>query len=230
MDSPVNMTRAQLLARIDHTLLAPNATQHQLEDACLLGLHLKTASVCVPSFFAARCARMLVGSHVKACTVIGFPHGDQPLLAKLHEAEQCLVEGAQELDMVVNISDVKSGHWRLVRKEITQLVKMTHDARQKMKVIFENCYLSQLEKIRLCQICNEADADWVKTSTGYGTSGATLDDVRLMRRHARSPVKAAGGIRNLTALLQYCELGADRIGLSRTESILAEFDARFPSV
>ncbi|WP_040353068.1 deoxyribose-phosphate aldolase [Blastopirellula marina] len=222
-------TRAQLLARIDHTLLAPNATQHQLEDACMLGRHLKTASVCVPSFFAGRCARMLAGSHVKTCTVIGFPHGDQPLRVKLHEAEQCLVEGAEELDMVVNISDVKSGHWRFVRKEIAQLVTMTHDAGQKMKVIFENCYLSQLEKIRLCQICNEAGADWVKTSTGYGTSGATLDDVRLMKQHARSPVKAAGGIRDLTTFLQYCELGADRIGLSRTASILAEFDARYPS-
>lgn len=222
------MTRAQVLARIDHTLLAPNATQHQLEDACLLGHHLQTAAVCIPSFFAGRCARMLAGTFVKTCTVIGFPHGNQPLRVKLHEAEQSLVEGAQELDMVVNVSDVKSGHWRQVRREISQLAQMTHDAGQKIKVIFENCYLSQLEKIRLCQICNESDVDWVKTSTGFGTGGATLEDVRLMRQHSRSLVKAAGGIRNLATFFQYCDLGANRIGLSRTAAILAEYDALHP--
>ncbi|WP_246120245.1 deoxyribose-phosphate aldolase [Blastopirellula retiformator] len=223
------MTRAQVLARIDHTLLAPNATQLQLEDACLLGHHLKTASVCIPSFFTGPCARMLADSPVKTCTVIGFPHGNHPLRAKLHEAEQALVEGAQEIDMVVNISDVKSGHWRHVRKEILQLTQMTHDAGQKIKVIFENCYLSQLEKIKLCQVCNEANVDWVKTSTGFGSSGATPDDVVLMREHSRSKIKAAGGIRDLNSFFQYCQLGADRIGLSRTAAILLEYDARFPS-
>jgi deoxyribose-phosphate aldolase len=143
---------------------------------------------------------------------------------KRAEAEQALRDGGQELDMVVNISQVLSGNWDYVRQDIHAVLEVTHAAGQKLKVIFENCYLQDAHKRTLCEICGELNVDWVKTSTGYGTGGATLDDLRLMRKHSPShvQVKAAGGVRTLQSLLEVRSLGVSRVGASRTREILDE--------
>jgi deoxyribose-phosphate aldolase len=143
---------------------------------------------------------------------------------KLREAELALDDGGEELDAVVNVGKVLSGDWNYVRSEIVQLTNLAHGRGQKVKIIFENCYLEDEHKIRLCQICGEANVDWVKTSTGYGSGGATHDDLRLMRRHSppHVQVKAAGGVRTLDALLEVRALGVSRVGASRTAEILDE--------
>jgi deoxyribose-phosphate aldolase len=165
---------------------------------------------------------------VKPGATIGFPHGGHATSTKVAEAAFALSEGAQELDMVVNISKVRSGDWGYVREEIQTIAATTHDKGQKLKVIFENCYLNDEQKIQLCRICGEVGVDWVKTSTGYGTGGATLEDVKLMRAHAPAAVqvKAAGGIRDMDSLLAYRALGVTRIGASRTAEMLEECKRR----
>jgi deoxyribose-phosphate aldolase len=179
-------------------------------------------------FALRRCADVLAGSTVKASTTIGFPHGGGVTAIKLAETLQALEDGGQELDMVVNISEVLSGHWDYVRAEIRAVTEATHAAEQKVKVIFENCYLNDEQKIRLCEICGDLGVDWVKTSTGYGSGGATMEDLALMRRHspAHVQVKAAGGVRDLDTLLKVHELGATRCGASRTQEILDEANRR----
>jgi deoxyribose-phosphate aldolase len=167
---------------------------------------------------------MLRGSAVKASTTIGFPHGGHATGIKRAEAVQALADGGEELDMVVNISAVLSHEWDYVRQDIRAVIEVAHAAGAKVKVIFENCYLGDEEKIALCRIASELRADWVKTSTGYGTGGATHDDLRLMRQHAAAhvQVKAAGGVRDLDALLAVREMGVSRCGASRTADILDE--------
>jgi deoxyribose-phosphate aldolase len=161
---------------------------------------------------------------METSTTIGFPHGGHTTSIKVAEAVRAMDDGCQELDMVVNISKVLSGDWDYVRQELVAVTDASHARQRKVKVIFENCYLKDLHKIRLCEICAEVGADWVKTSTGFGTSGATLEDVKLMRAHspARVQVKAAGGIRDLDQLLEYRALGASRVGASRTKDILED--------
>ncbi|MFM7071956.1 MAG: deoxyribose-phosphate aldolase [Planctomycetota bacterium] len=209
---------------IDHSLLNPTLTAADWEAGCRLAVAYDVASVCIMPFALRRCAELLAGSTVKASTTIGFPHGGHSTAIKLAETMQALADGGQELDMVVNISQVLSGDWNYVRRDIEAVAAATHAAGQKLKVIFENCYLQDAHKIRLCEICGELGVDWVKTSTGYGTGGATLDDLALMRKHspARVQVKAAGGIRDLDALLKVRELGVSRCGASRTKEILDE--------
>jgi deoxyribose-phosphate aldolase len=164
----------------------------------------------------------LAGSTVKASTTIGFPHGGHTTEIKVAEARRALTDGGQELDMVVNISQVLSENWTYVRNDIAAIVEATHAAGQKLKVIFENCYLKDSHKIKLCEICGALNVDWVKTSTGYGTGGATMEDLALMRKHspAHVQVKAAGGVRDLDALLKVRELGVSRCGASRTKEML----------
>ena len=154
--------------------------------------------------------------------MIGFPHGGQASTTKIAESKQAIDDGAVELDMVCNISAVLSGSWDYVKDEISTIVDLTHQAGQKVKVIFENCYLQDDHKIKLCEICCEVGADWVKTSTGFGTSGATMEDLKLMVKHAKSPteVKAAGGVRDLETLLKVKALGVTRVGASATAAIL----------
>jgi deoxyribose-phosphate aldolase len=209
---------------IDHSLLNPTLTAAELDAGCRLAVAYDVASVCIMPFALRRCAELLAGSTVKASTTIGFPHGGHATSIKLAETRQALADGGQELDMVVNISQVLSGHWDYVRDDIRAVVETTHAAGQMLKVIFENCYLGESQKLRLCEICGDLGVDWVKTSTGYGTGGATLDDLTLMRKHspARVQVKAAGGIRDLDALLKVRELGVSRCGASRTREILDE--------
>jgi deoxyribose-phosphate aldolase len=207
---------------IDHSLLNPTLSAANLEAGCQLALEYDVASVCIMPFYLKRCAEMLRGSTVKASTTIGFPHGGHTTAVKRAEAEQALADGCQELDMVVNISQVLSGNWDYVRTDTRAVIEPAHAAGQKVKVIFENCFLNDEQIIELCRISSDLGADWVKTSTGYGTGGATHDDLRLMRKHAAPhvQVKAAGGIRDLDALLAVRALGVTRVGASRTRDIL----------
>ncbi len=179
-------------------------------------------------YYLRRCADLLAGSDVKASTTIGFPHGGHTTTIKVAEAVQAIKDGGEELDMVVNISKVLSGDWDYVRGDIAAVVDVTHAADQKVKVIFENCYLTDDQKIRLCEICGDLKADWVKTSTGYGTSGATDADLILMRRYAPAAVqvKAAGGVRTLDRLLEVRALGVTRCGATRTAEMLDELKQR----
>jgi deoxyribose-phosphate aldolase len=220
----MDTTYDQIAKMIDHSLLNPALTEADLEAGCRLALRCDVASVCIMPFYLRRCADILAGSTVKASTTIGFPHGGHTTAIKVAEAEQALRDGGEELDMVVNISKVLSGDWAYVRADIGAVIDGAHAAGQKVKVIFENCYLTDAQKIKLCEICGELNADWVKTSTGYGTGGATHEDLRLMRLHspAHVQVKAAGGVRTLDALLAVRELGVTRCGAPRTAEILDE--------
>lgn len=209
---------------IDHSLLKPNMTVDDFEIGCRLAAVYQAGSVCIQPYYLKRCAEILKGSGCRASTVIGFPHGGHTTVIKAAEAKQAIADGGEELDMVVNISKVLSGDWDYVRADIKAVIDVAHSAGQKVKVIFENCYLTDAQKIRLCEICSELKADWVKTSTGYGTGGATLDDLRLMRKHSAPTVqvKAAGGVRDLDTLLQCREIGVSRIGASATQVMLDE--------
>jgi deoxyribose-phosphate aldolase len=182
------------------------------------------ASVCIMPYYLKRCAEILQGSTVMASTTIGFPHGGHTTAIKVAEAQRALADGCQELDMVTNISKVVSEDWDYVRQDLKAVIDVAHARDKKVKVIFENCYLTDAHKIRLCEICAEVGADWVKTSTGFGTSGATIEDVKLMRAHtpAHIQVKAAGGIRNLDQLLAFRALGVSRVGASKTKDILED--------
>lgn len=214
---------------IDHSLLNPILTPDDLEKGCRLAVDYRVASVCILPYYLKRCAEILAGTGVKASTTIGFPHGGHTTSVKVAETRQALADGGEELDMVVNISKVLSKDWDYVRNEIEEIVGITHAAGQKVKVIFENCYLEDAHKVRLCEICGEARADWVKTSTGYGSGGATDADLRLMRVHSPDwvQVKAAGGVRDLDRLLAVRALGVTRVGASRTKEILDEATRRF---
>ena len=218
----MNHSYADLAKMIDHSLLSPAMSAGDLESGCKLALAYDVASVCILPYYLRRSAAILRGSTVAASTTIGFPHGGHTTAIKAAEARQALADGGQELDMVVNISQVLSGAWDYVRQDIAAVVTLAHDSGAKVKVIFENCYLNSEHKIRLCEICGELRADWVKTSTGYGTSGATLDDLALMRKHAppHVQVKAAGGVRDLDTLIKVRELGVSRCGASRTKEML----------
>jgi deoxyribose-phosphate aldolase len=207
---------------IDHALLVPTLSDSALDSGCDLARAYDVASVCIMPYYVRRCAELLSGSTVLPSTVIGFPHGGQATTTKVAESERAIADGAIELDMVVNISAVLSGRWQYVRNEINSIVETAHGADRKVKVIFENCFLEDDHKRQLCEICCDVAADWVKTSTGFGSSGANLEDLRLMIEHTDPPVqvKAAGGIRDLETLLQVKQLGVTRVGASATAAIL----------
>ena len=214
----------QIAGMIDHSLLNPALTADDLEAGCRLAAAYKVASVCILPYYLRRCAELLAGSGVRPSTTIGFPHGAHTTAVKLAETRQALADDGEELDMVVNISQVLSGNWDYVRDEIRGIVDETHAAGQKVKVIFENCYLNDAQKIRLCEICSDLNVDWVKTSTGYASGGATMEDLALMRKHAAPhvQVKAAGGVRDLDTLLKVRALGISRSGATRTKEMLDE--------
>jgi deoxyribose-phosphate aldolase len=224
----MNYTYEQIAKMIDHSLLNPTLTIEELERGLQVALEYDVASVCIMPHYLKRCAEVLTGSTVKASTTIGFPHGGHTTVIKVAEAERALADGGEELDMVVNISRVLSGDWNYVRQDIKAVIDVTHAAGQKVKVIFENCYLDDAQKIKLCEICGELGAGWVKTSTGYGTGGATDADLKLMRQHSppQVQVKAAGGVRTLDRLLEVRTLGVTRAGASRTTTILDECKQR----
>ena len=213
---------------IDHSLLNPMLSVADLESGIELAIAYDVASVCIMPYYLKKCADMLKGTDVKASTTIGFPHGGHTTEIKQAEAKRAIADGCEELDMVVNISKVLSGDWDYVKQDIGAVIEIAHAARQKVKVIFENAYINDEQKIKLCEICTELSADWVKTSTGYAPGGATHEDLKLMREHAGKyvQVKAAGGVRDLDALLAVRQLGVTRCGASRTAEMLGEARTR----
>ncbi len=221
-------TYSDIAKMIDHSLLNPTLTAADLEAGLQVALDYDVGSVCIMPYALKRCAEALAGSTVKASTTIGFPHGGHTTAVKVAETRQALLDGGEELDMVVNISQVLSGDWAYVRADIAAVIEVTHSYGQKVKVIFENAYLNDEQKIRLCEICGELRADWVKTSTGYAPGGATDHDLALMRKHSPEyvQVKAAGGVRSLERLLEVRAIGVTRVGATATIAILDEVRAR----
>lgn len=217
-------TYLDIAKMIDHSLLNPTLTVSDLEAGIDLSLAYEVASVCILPYYLKRCAERLKGSNVKASTTIGFPHGGHTTAIKKLEAQRAVDDGCEELDMVVNISKVLSGDWQYVKDDIAIVIDVAHAAGQKVKVIFENAYLNDAQKIKLCEICSQLNADWVKTSTGYAPTGATNEDLILMRKHSAPgvQVKAAGGVRDLDKLLEVRALGVTRCGASRTKDMLDE--------
>ncbi|GIV17099.1 MAG: deoxyribose-phosphate aldolase [Armatimonadota bacterium] len=224
----MDYTYRDIARMIDHSLLSPALTDEELERGCRIARDYGVASVCIKPYYLKRCAEILQGSDVLPSTTIGFPHGGHTTATKVAEAKQALDDGGIELDMVVNIGKVLSGDWAYVRDDIRAVVEITHERGGMVKVIFENCYLQDEHKIRLCEICAEVGADFVKTSTGFGSGGATIEDLKLMRKYSppHVQVKAAGGIRTLDALLEVRAIGVTRVGATRTVEILEECKRR----
>jgi deoxyribose-phosphate aldolase len=224
----MELTYEAIAKRIDHSLLGPTLTDRELEAGCRLAAEYQVASVCIKPYAVARAAEILRGSGVFVGTTIGFPHGGHLTAVKVFESERAIDDGATELDLVINIGQALEGRWDAVRDEIAAITRSAHARGAIVKVIFENCYLKDEQKVRLCAICGEVRADYVKTSTGYGTGGATHSDLILMRRTAPPHVKlkAAGGVRDLDSAIAVAELGCDRIGASKTAEILDALKAR----
>ena len=208
------MNRNLILEKVDHTLLSQTATWEQIKEICDDALKFHTASVCIPPSFVMRAADYL-GGRMKVCTVIGFPNGYNTTAVKVFEARDAVKNGAQEIDMVINLGWVKEGRYDCIKEEI-QAVKDACGGKL-LKVIIETCLLTEEEKIAMCKAVSETGADFIKTSTGFSTGGATPEDVALLRKYtaADKKVKAAGGISSFADAEQFMELGADRLGTSR---------------
>ena len=222
------LTERDIAKTIDHSLLRPELDDAFVEDGCRLAARYDVASVCVRPADVRRARAILEASDVAVGTTIGFPHGNHRTETKVFEAVRALGDGATELDMVIQIGALKSGRDADVQTDIAAVVDVAHSARAIVKVIFENAYLTDDEKIRACHLSEAAGADFVKTSTGFAPSGATHDDLRLMRANTspRVQVKAAGGIRTLDALLEVMALGVTRVGATATAVIIDDFRAR----
>ena len=236
----------ELAGMIDHSLLHPTMTDAELEAGCAIAAKYQVASVCIKPYAVRRAAELLRGTRVRVGTVVGFPHGSSATEVKCFETQKACNDGAVEIDMVINVGKALSGDWEFVENEVRAVCDEAHRHAAKVKVIFENDYLvdggaglsGDQFKIKLCQICEAAGADWVKTSTGFGFvrqadgsynyRGATEHDLALMRANCseRVQVKAAGGVRTLDGLIRVRELGAMRCGASATAAILDEFRRR----
>jgi len=226
--SSKTITYEQLAKVIDHSLLRPELTEADMIAGCELAARYHTATVCVKPCHVKLAKSVLKDSDVLVSTVIGFPHGSNLTAIKVAEAEQAMDDGAVELDMVLNIGQLRSGKLDDVLADIQAVCQAAHARGAKVKVILENAYLTDDQKITACKLCESAGADWVKTSTGFAPSGATLDDLRLMRATVseKVQVKAAGGVRTLPALLDVIDAGVTRCGATATAAILDEFKAR----
>jgi deoxyribose-phosphate aldolase len=235
------MTKVSELAKmIDHSILNPVMTDDDLIRECAVAKKFNVASVCVKPYTVKTAVRLLKGSDVLVGSVIGFPHGNSTTAVKVFETEQACNDGATEIDMVINIGKALGGDWDYVEKEIKSITDTCHRNRAIVKVIFETDYVNKEEdKIKLCEICTRVGADFVKTSTGYGFVkqpngdynyiGATIDDIKLMRKHSgpKVHVKCAGGVRTLNDLLRMKDAGATRSGATATEAMLNEAKSRF---
>jgi deoxyribose-phosphate aldolase len=226
--SSKTITYQQLAKVIDHSLLRPELTSQEVIAGCALAHRYHTATVCVKPCHVRLAAEQLRGSDVKVTTVVGFPHGGSTTAIKVAEAQQAMDDGALELDMVLNIGELLSRNTTYVREDIQAVCEAAHARGVPVKVILENAYLTDEQKVLACRLSESAGADWVKTSTGFAPSGATLDDLRLMRASVspRVNVKAAGGVRTLDALLAVIDAGANRCGATATAAILDEFRER----
>ncbi|WP_418627229.1 deoxyribose-phosphate aldolase [Anaerosinus sp.] len=218
------MTESEILRRIDHTLLKAVATWEDIEKLCEEAITYKTASVCVPPSYVKRIHNRY-GDKINICTVIGFPLGYSTTKAKLTEVEQALADGANEFDMVINLTDVKNGNYDKVTEEIRTLKKAVGP--KVLKVIIETCCLTEQEKIAMCKAVTEAEADFIKTSTGFGTGGATINDIRLFKQNIGKNVriKAAGGVRSIEDLEAFIGEGCDRIGTSSAVQLFRSQEA-----
>ena len=215
------MNKQEILSKVDHTLLKQTATWEQIKVICDEGAANQTASVCIPPCFVKR-AKEYVQGKVAICTVIGFPNGNMTTAAKVFETEDAVRNGADEIDMVINIGDVKEGNYTKVLEEIRSIKKACNG--KLLKVIIETCLLTDEEKIQMCHVVTDANADYIKTSTGFSTGGATFEDVKLMREHVgeQIKVKAAGGIGSVEDAERFIALGAERLGTSRLIPLLTK--------
>lgn len=213
------MTREEMLSKVDHTQLKAFATWDDIKKLCEEAIEFRTASVCVPPAYIKR-IHDTYGDKINICTVVGFPLGYSVTEAKAAEVRKALEDGCNEIDMVVNISDVKNGLYDKVEQEIRALKELCGD--HILKVIIETCYLTEEEKIAMCKAVTNAGADYIKTSTGFGTDGATKEDVELFKKHIgpQVKIKAAGGVSTLEDLEMFISLGCDRIGTSRAVGLL----------
>ena len=225
----MNITPRDIAKMLDHSTLQPDLTQEDIRKGCEIALAYGTASVCARPGDIPLVTQLLQGSDVKVCTVIGFPHGNHKPEIKLAEARIALEDGCQELDMVLNIGRLIAGDTAYVQDEIQAICDLAHSRDAKVKVILETCYLTDEQKKLACGLCAQAGADWVKTSTGYGSGGCTLHDLRLMRACVPPSVqvKGSGGIRDLIPYWQPGSSGASRCGVSATQKIMEEAKKRY---
>ena len=215
------MELKEILSRVDHPLLRPDATWEEIRALCDDGAAYSCASVCIPAAYVRQASDYVQGA-VAVCTVVGFPNGYSTTAAKCFEAEEALASGASEIDMVINLGWLKDGRYHELEREI-RAVKAACQ-RHVLKVIVETCLLTEEEKIRMCEVVSESGADFIKTSTGFSTGGATREDVALLRAHVAPgvKVKAAGGISSLRDAEDFIALGADRLGTSRIVKAVKE--------
>ncbi|MBQ5806469.1 MAG: deoxyribose-phosphate aldolase [Lachnospiraceae bacterium] len=208
------MTYREVLSKVDHTLLKQQATWEQIKQICDDAAAFGTASICIPPSYVKACAEYLDGK-VPVCTVIGFPNGYNTTAVKVFETQEAVKDGAEEIDMVINIGWVKDGRYDLILEEINAIKEACNG--KLLKVIIETCLLTEDEKIRMCQVVNESNAEYIKTSTGFSTSGATFEDIALMNANMKEEkmIKAAGGIADFFDAVKFIGLGADRLGTSR---------------
>jgi len=218
------VTAKDIAKMIDHSLLNPIMTEKDIIEGCEIARKYDAATVCVKQSFVDIAAKVLKGSDVLVTTVIGFPHGSSITEVKVFEAQRALAQGCKELDMVLDIGKLLGGDYEYVRSDIAAVAEVTHKAGALLKVILENAYLNDELIVKACKLCENAGADWVKTSTGYAPSGATLPDLRLMRASVSDKVqiKAAGGVRTLDAALQVRAVGATRFGCTATAKMMED--------
>ena len=215
------MNIQEILSKVDHTLLSQTATWDEIKAICDDGIKYQTASVCIPAVYVKQAADYVAGK-VKICTVIGFPNGYVPTAIKCEEARLAIEEGAEEIDMVICVGALKDKQYDAILEEIKVIKKVCGD--KVLKVIIETCLLTDEEKIKMCEIVMASGADYIKTSTGFSTAGATPDDIRIFAEHISAPVKikAAGGIKSIADAEEFLALGADRLGTSRIVKLVKE--------
>lgn len=213
----------EILKRVDHTLLNQVCTFEEIKNLCDEGIEYNVASICIPPSYVKK-AKEYVKENLKICTVIGFPNGYSTKETKMFECKDAIKNGADEIDMVVNLGDIKSGEFKTVEEEIKEIKEICGE--HILKVIVETCFLTEEEKIRLCEVVTNAKADYIKTSTGFGSSGATKEDIILFSKHIGSNVKikASGGVKNLKIAEEFINLGADRLGTSSIINAIKKVD------
>lgn len=206
--------KEEILKKVDHTLLKQTSTWENIKKLCDDAIKCNTASVCIPPCFVKQ-AKEYVGDKMKICTVIGFPNGYNLTKVKMYETEQAVADGADEIDMVINVGKLKEKNYDYILNEINGIKSKCNG--RILKVIIETCLLTEEEKIKMCEIVSQSDADYIKTSTGFSTGGATLEDIELFKKHMKNgkKIKAAGGIKNFDDAEEFVKAGADRLGTSK---------------